>query len=85
MKGFTGVHHKLHKHPAPPPSANSKTNKERVTEFLHQAVDLPKSDCSIFTENEGLAQIKVTTENEVLVQIKVIITLHDCGPDYTLH
>jgi len=41
--------------------------------FLYQAVDLPKSDCSIFTENEGL------------VQTKVNITSHDFGPDYTLH
>ena len=48
-------------------------NNERVTEFLYQAVDLPTSDCSIFTENEDL------------VQIKVIITSHDFGPDYTLH
>jgi len=54
-------------------SANSKTNKERVTEFLYQAVELPTSDCSIFTENEGLVQIKVT------------ITDDDFGPDYKLH
>jgi len=26
----------------------------KPTEFLDQAVDLPTSDCSIFTENEGL-------------------------------
>jgi len=32
------------KHPAPLPSTNSKTNKERVTEFFYQAVDLPTSD-----------------------------------------
>jgi len=32
-------------------------NKERVTEFLYQAVELPASDCSIFTENENLVQI----------------------------
>jgi len=35
----------------------AKTNKERVTEFLYQAVELPTSDCSIFTENETLVQI----------------------------
>ena len=52
---------------------DSKTNKERVTEFLYQAVELSTSNCSIFTENEGLVQIKVT------------ITDHDVGPDYTLH
>ena len=51
----------------------SKTNKERDTEFLYQAVELSTSDCSIFTENEGLAQIKF------------IITIHYFGPDYTLH
>jgi len=56
----------LHLYPA-------KTNKERVTEFSYQAVQLPTSDCSIFTENEGL------------VQIIVIITNHDFGPDYKLH
>jgi len=33
---------------------DSKTNKERVTEFLYQAVELSTSNCSIFTENEGL-------------------------------
>ena len=33
---------------------NSKTNKERVTEFFNQAVQLPTSDCSIFTETRGL-------------------------------
>jgi len=58
--------------PAPPPSANSKTNKE-VTEFLYEAAELPTSDCSILTENEGLVQITVT------------ITNHDFGPDYKLH
>ena len=52
---------------------HSKMNKERDTEFLYQAVELSTSDCSIFTENEGL------------VQIKLIITIHDFGPDYTLH
>ena len=52
---------------------HSKTNKEVNTEFLYQAVELQTSDCSIFTENEGL------------VQIKFIITIHDFGPDYTLH
>jgi len=36
---------------------SAKTNKERVTEFLYQAVELPTSDCSIFTENESLVQI----------------------------
>jgi len=56
----------LHLYPA-------KTNKERVTEFLYQAVELSTSNCSIFTENEDLVQIKVT------------ITNHDVGPDYTLH
>ena len=51
-----------------------KTNKERVTGFLYQAVELPTSDRSIFfTENEGLVQVKVT------------ITNHDIGPDYKLH
>ena len=54
-------------------SANSKTNKERVSELLYQAVQLPTSDCSIFTENEGLDQIKVTMTN------------NDFGPDYKLH
>jgi len=29
-------------------------NKERVTEFLYQAVDLPTSDCSIFYRKRGL-------------------------------
>jgi len=53
-------------------STNSKTNKERVTEFLHQAVELPTSDCSVFTENESLVQIKVTMTNR------------DFGPDYKL-
>jgi len=52
---------------------DSKTNKERVTEFLYQAVELTTSNCSIFTENEGLVQIKVT------------ITNHDVRPDYILH
>ena len=42
-------------------------------EFLYKVVDLPTSDCSIFTENEDL------------VQIKVIITSHNFGPDFTLH
>jgi len=51
----------------------TKTNKERITEFLYQAVELSTSDCSILTENEGLVQIKVT------------ITNHDVGPDYTRH
>jgi len=50
------------------PSAKSKTNKERVTEFLYQPVDVPTSDCLVFTENEGL------------VQFKVIITGNDFGP-----
>jgi len=52
---------------------DSKTNKERVTEFLYQAVELSTSNCSMFTENEGLVRIKLT------------ITNHDAGPDYTLH
>ena len=52
---------------------DSKTNKERVTNFLYQAVELSTSDCSIFIENE------------VLIQIKVIKTKHDVGPYYTLH
>ena len=52
---------------------DSKTNKERGTDFLYQAVELPTSDCSIFTENEGLVQTKVT------------ITNYDFGPDYKLH
>jgi len=56
----------LHLYPA-------KTNIERVTEFLNQADEQSTSDCSIFTENEGLVQIKVT------------ITNHDVGPDYKLH
>jgi len=51
----------------------AKTNKDRATEFLYQAVELSTSDYSIFTENEGLVQIKVT------------ITNHDVGPDYKLH
>jgi len=46
-------------------------NKERVTEFLYQAVELPTSDCSIFTENVGLD--------------KVTITNHNVGPYYKLH
>jgi len=61
----------LHLYPAKT-NKDSKTNKERVTEFLYQAVELLTSDCSIFTENEGLVQIKVT------------ITNHDVDPDYTL-
>jgi len=48
---------------------NSKTNKKRVTEFLDQAVELSTSDCSIFKENEGLVQIRITTTN------------YDVGPD----
>jgi len=52
-------------------SANSKTNKERITD-LYQAVELPTSDYLIFTENESSVQIKVT------------ITNHDFGPDYKL-
>ena len=40
-------------HPAPLLSEN----EQRVTEFLYQAVELPTSDCSIFTENESLVQI----------------------------
>jgi len=56
----------LHFYPA-------KTNKERVTEFLFQAVELSTPHCSIFKENEGLVQIKVT------------ITNHDVGPDYKLY
>jgi len=67
----TGKQNSDHLCPAPLPTANPRTNKERVTEFLYQAVDLPTSDCSIFTENESL------------VQIKVIITSHDFGTDYT--
>jgi len=62
----------LHLHPAKT-NKDSKTNKERVTEFLYQAVELPTSDCSTFTENEGLVQIKVTRTN------------HDFGPGYKLH
>ena len=50
-------------HPAPLPSANSKTNKERITEFLYQAVQIPTSSCSIFIVSEGLVQIKVTITN----------------------
>jgi len=38
-------------------------NKERITEFLYQAVEILTSDCSIFTVNEGLVQIKVTITN----------------------
>jgi len=46
-----------------------------VLEFSYEAVDLQTStsDCSIFTENEGL------------VQIKVIIISHNFDSDYTLH
>ena len=70
----TPVSHNIyHLNTAPLPSPNSKTNKEGVTEFLYQAVDLPTSDCSILTENEGLVQITVT------------ITNHDFGPNYKLH
>jgi len=29
-------------------------HSKELTEFLDQAVDLPTSDCSIFTESEGL-------------------------------
>jgi len=47
----------LHLYPAKTNKV-SKTNKERVTEFLYHAVQLPTSDCSIFAENEGLVQIK---------------------------
>jgi len=47
----------LHLYPAKTNKV-SKTNKERVTEFLYQAVELSTSTCSIFTENEGLLQIK---------------------------
>jgi len=61
-----------------PAQTRKRTKKElkrtkRVTEFLYQAFDLPTSDYSNFTENEGF------------VQIKVIITSHDFDPDYTLH
>jgi len=45
----------------------------RILISMCQAVDLPTSHCPIFTEIEGL------------VQIKVIIASHDFGPDYTLH
>jgi len=70
----TPINHKIyHLNTAPLPSANSKTNKKGVTKFLYQAVELPTSDCSIFTENEGLIQIKVTVTN------------HDFGPDYKQH
>jgi len=62
----------LHLYPAKM-NKDSKTNRERVTEFLYQAVEPSTSNCSIFTENEGLVQIKVT------------ITTHYVGPDYTLH
>jgi len=62
----------LHLYPAKT-NKDSKTNKERVTDFLYQAVELSTSACSIFTENEGLVQIKVTIIN------------HDVGPDYKLH
>ena len=53
----------------------TKTRKltKKVTEFLYQAVELPTSNCSIFTENEGLVLINVTVTN------------HDFGPDYKLH
>jgi len=69
----TPVNKKIyHLNTAPPPSANAKTNKG-VTEFLYQAVELPTSNCSILTENEGLVQITVT------------ITNHDFGADYKLH
>ena len=37
--------------------AQTRERKERVTEFLNQAVDLLTSDCSISTENEGLVQV----------------------------
>ena len=51
----------------------AKTNKERVTGFLYQAVELSASNCSIFTQNESLVQIIVT------------ITNRDVVHDYTLH
>jgi len=62
----------LHLYPAKT-NKDSKTNKERVAEFLYQVVELSTSNCSIFIENEGLVQIKIT------------ITNHDVGPNYTLH
>ena len=40
---------------------------------LYQAVQLQTSDCSIFTEKEGLDQIKVA------------MTKYDFGPDYKLN
>jgi len=43
----------LHLYPAKT-NKDSKTNRERVTGVLYQAVELPTCDCSIFTENEGL-------------------------------
>jgi len=49
-------------------------------EFLYQAVDLPTSDYSVFTENEGLVQIKVTIPVTTLVQIT-----HYTSPNYTDH
>jgi len=52
---------------------NKKHQNKETPKFLYQVVELSTSDCSIFTENEGLAQIKF------------IITIHDFGPDYTLH
>jgi len=57
---------------------DSKTNKERVTEFFNQAVELSTSDCSIFTENEGLVQIKS------LQPITTLVLITNCtSPNYT--
>ena len=58
----------LHLYPA-----QTRTRTKIEIPNAYQAVELQTSDCSIFTENEGLVQIKVT------------ITNRDFGPDYKLH
>jgi len=49
-------------HPEPLPNANSKTNKERVTVFLYQAVDLSTSYCSTFYRKRELGPDQVIYE-----------------------
>jgi len=56
----------LHLYPA-------QTRKRTKKELPNSSIKLLTYRHLIFTENEGL------------VQIKVILTSHDFGPDYTLH
>jgi len=51
-------------------------NKERITEILHEAVELPTSECSIFTVNEGLVQMLTSRERLKLLTGNTSQILH---------